>query len=58
MQHRVILKELPSLLWEQMERVRKIHFPKESAEIQPFEKNQAANIIHVLLKKAESVNAT
>lgn len=39
MQHRVILKELPSLLWEQMERVRKIHFPKESAEIQPFEKN-------------------
>lgn len=54
----MILKELPSLLHEEMLRVRKIHFQKGSIEIQPFEKNRTANIIHILFKRAEAVNAT
>lgn len=52
-----------NLLWEQMERVqmervRKIPFQKGSTEIQPFENNCAANIIHILLERAEAVNGT
>jgi len=42
-----------------MERVKKKNtFPKEFKEIQCFEKSCTANIIHILLKKAEAVSTT